>query len=201
LFYPAGPFAILPMLPGKRSAIVWTVEADHAEAVRALPPRAFAAEVEKRMGGVLGKIESLAPPTGYPLGFHHAASYIDDRFAMVGDAAHGIHPIAGQGLNMGLRDAAALAEVLGEAKGLGLDLGGREVLERYQRWRGVDNFAVAFATDTLNRLFGLPGKTMKRIRSLGLGGVERIPPLKRMFMQEARGAGGDLPLLLRGDTP
>ncbi len=201
LFYPAGPFAILPMLPGTRSAIVWTVDGKDAHAYLNLPDRALAHEIDKRIGGFLGAISLAAKPSSYPLGFHHAERYTGHRLAMVGDAAHGIHPIAGQGLNMGLRDAAALAEVIGNAMGLGLDIGEAEVLDRYQRWRGLDNLAVASSTDILNRLFGLPGETMKRIRALGLGAVERVKPLKGFFMAEARGAAGDLPQLLRGERP
>ncbi|MBV7256111.1 UbiH/UbiF/VisC/COQ6 family ubiquinone biosynthesis hydroxylase [Pacificimonas sp. WHA3] len=201
LFYPAGPFAILPMRPGTRSAIVWTVEGDDAKAYLGLPPRALAAEIDKKIGGFLGQITIAATPSSYPLGFHHATAYTASRLALVGDAAHGIHPIAGQGLNMGLRDAAALAEVVGDAVGLGLDIGEAEVLERYSRWRGFDNVAVAASTDILNRFFGLPGKTMSRVRAFGLGAVERAGPLKQFFMSEARGASGDLPQLLRGERP
>lgn len=201
IFYAAGPFALLPMLPGTRSAIVWTVPAEERGAWLGLPPRAFMAEVDKRMGGFLGKTSLAAPPMSYPLGFHHAERYTAERLALVGDSAHGIHPIAGQGLNMGLRDAAAFAQVVGEGLRLGLDIGAPEVLDRYQRWRGFDNFQVAAATDVLNRLFGLPGETMKRVRGLGLAAVGKVPPLKQFFMQEARGATGDLPQLLRGERP
>ena len=201
IFYPTGPFAILPMLPGTRSAIVWTVPQREAEAWLGLPERAFMAEIDKRIGGFLGETRMAAPPASYPLGFHHAERYVDHRLALVGDSAHGIHPIAGQGLNMGLRDAAALAEVVGEGVRLGLDIGETEVLSRYQRWRGFDNFAVAASTDILNRLFGLPGGAMKRARGLGLAAVGRVRPLKKFFMAEARGASGDLPQLLRGERP
>lgn len=201
LFYPSGPFALLPMLPGTRSAIVWTMKAAEAPAVLGLSERAFMAEIEKRMGGFLGALTLAAEPSSYPLGFHHAARYTARRLALVGDSAHGIHPIAGQGLNMGLRDAAAIAEVIGDALRLGLDIGESEVLARYQRWRGLDNFAVAASTDILNRLFGIPGRPAAMVRRAGLGAVQRLGPLKRFFMAEARGASGDLPQLLRGERP
>lgn len=202
LFYPTGPFAILPMratgLSGGRAAIVWTVEADDAPAYLGLPERALAAEIAKRMGGFLGEVRLIAPASSYPLGFHHAERYVDERLVLVGDAAHGIHPIAGQGLNMGLRDIAALAEVLVEGARLGLDLGDAQLLARYQGWRQLDNAMVAGATDVLNRLFALPGRPAAAVRRLGLAAVERVPPLKRFFMAEARGETGDLPKLLQG---
>lgn len=199
LFYPTGPFAILPMQPGTRSAIVWTVERDAAAAYLGLPERALAAEIGKRMGDFLGDVRLIAPASTYPLGFHHAERYVADRFALIGDAAHGIHPIAGQGLNLGLRDVAAMAQVLVEAARLGLDLGDAQVLARYERWRRLDNDMVAGVTDLLTRLFGLPGRPAAAIRRLGLAAVDRIGPLKRRFMAEARGETGDLPLLLTGN--
>ena len=198
IFYPTGPFAILPMLPGTRSAIVWSVPARDGPAVLGLPDRAMAAELGKRMGGFLGPIRMAGPRASYPLGFHHAATITAERLALVGDAAHGIHPIAGQGLNLGFRDAAALAQVLVEGARLGLDLGDAQLLARYERWRGLDTLSVAFATDALTRLFGIPGRTTSAVRRLGLRAVQGIGPLKSFFMQEARGETGDLPLLLRG---
>src|SRR5919199_3985593 len=147
IFYPSGPFAILPMLPGTRSAIVWSVPAADAPAIVDLPDRAMAAEIEKRMGGFLGAVTLAGPRWTYPLGFHHAAVMTSRRLALAGDAAHGIHPIAGQGLNLGFRDAAALAQVLVEGARLGLDLGDAQLLERYQRWRSLDTLMVAAATD------------------------------------------------------
>lgn len=206
LFYPTGPFAILPMTatgdaaPGTRSAIVWSVRADDADAYLALPPRALCAEIAKRMGGFLGEVRMIAPASAYPLGFHHAESYVAERLVLVGDAAHGIHPIAGQGFNMGLRDIAALAEVLVDGARLGLDLGDPQLLARYQAWRRLDNGLVAGVTDALNRLFTLPGRPAAAARRLGLAAVERLPPLKRFFMAEARGETGDLPRLLQGLT-
>ena len=202
IFYPAGPFAVLPMLAGEdgrpRSAIVWSVKARDAAATLALPDRALAHEIEKRMGGFLGAIELTGPRWNYPLGFHHAAKITAERLALVGDAAHGIHPIAGQGLNLGFRDAAALAEVLVEGARLGLDLGDAQLMARYERWRSLDTFSVALATDSLTRLYGIPGKTASAVRRFGMGVVERIGPLKDRLMAEARGEAGDLPLLLRG---
>jgi 2-octaprenyl-6-methoxyphenol hydroxylase len=198
IFYPTGPFAILPMLPGTRSAIVWSVPAGDAAAFADLPERAMAAEIGKRMGNFLGEVKLAGQRWTYPLGFHHAATITDRRLALVGDAAHGIHPIAGQGLNLGFRDVAALTQVLVEGARLGMDLGDAQLLGRYERWRSLDTFMVAAATDGLTRLFGIPGRTASTIRRFGLGLVQRIGPLKDQFMAEARGESGDLPLLLRG---
>jgi 2-octaprenyl-6-methoxyphenol hydroxylase len=202
IFYPDGPFAILPMLAGDdsrpRSAIVWSVRKRDAEAMLGLPDRALAHEIEKRMGGFLGAVALAGPRWSYPLGFHHAARITDLRLALVGDAAHGIHPIAGQGLNLGFRDAAALAEVLVEGARLGLDLGDAQLLDRYERWRGLDTFIVAMATDSLTRLYGIPGRTASAVRRLGMGLIQRARPVKQRLMAEARGETGELPLLLRG---
>jgi 2-octaprenyl-6-methoxyphenol hydroxylase len=201
IFYPSGPFALLPMTDdadGHRSAIVWTMEARDGPAMLALPDRAFLAEAEKRMGGMLGALRSASPRSSYPLGFHHTARITDTRLALVGDAAHGIHPIAGQGLNLGFRDVAALVEVLVEGARLGLDPGDAQLLARYERWRALDSFLVAAATDTLTRLFGLPGKAPRAVRRIGLDMVGRIPSLQRRFMAEARGETGKLPKLLHG---
>jgi len=202
IFYPTGPFAILPLRDGEdgghRSAIVWTVPAADGPAVVALPDRAFAAELMKRMGGLLGDVRLEGPRATYPLGFHHAARITAERLALAGDAAHGIHPIAGQGLNLGFRDVAALVEVLVEGSRLGMDLGDAQLLARYQRWRSLDTLMVAAATDSLTRLFGLPGKPASALRRFGLNMVSRIPPLRDLFMAEARGESGTLPVLLRG---
>ncbi len=203
IFYPAGPFAILPLLPVEgrnRSALVWTVSEGDAPGMLKLSDRGFLAEAERQMGGFLGPLSNLAPRSTYPLGFHHAARITAERLALVGDAAHGIHPIAGQGLNLGFRDVATLTEVLVDGKRLGLDLGDPALLARYERWRGLDTLMVAMATDTLNRLFGVPGKTASAVRRFGLSAVQAIPPLKARFMAEARGESGDLPKLLQGET-
>jgi 2-octaprenyl-6-methoxyphenol hydroxylase len=201
IFYPTGPFAVLPMLDADnrhRSAIVWSVSQEDAPAYRKLSSRALSAEIEKAMGGMLGTVEMAAPVSGYPLGFHHAARITDTRMALIGDSAHGIHPIAGQGLNLGLRDVAALAEVLIDGARLGLDYGDAQLLARYERWRSVDTLLVAMATDSLNRLFSIPGKTASAVRRFGLNAVQRFKPAKALFMSEARGEAGDLPKLLQG---
>lgn len=198
IFYPAGPFALLPLLPGTRSALVWTVKAKDAPGVLALSEKAFLAEISQRAGGLLGNVSLAAPRSSYPLGFHHAATITAERLALVGDAAHGIHPIAGQGLNLGFRDVAALVEVLVDGARLGLELADAQLLARYQRWRSLDSLAVSVATDGLNRLFGVPGRPARAIRRFGMGAVQRITPLKQFFMAEARGTSGDLPKLLQG---
>lgn len=198
IFYPDGPFALLPMQPGTRSALVWTVTAKDAPGFLALSDHAFAHEAAKRAGGVLGDLSAAAPRSSYPLGFHHAARIVDTRLALVGDAAHSVHPIAGQGLNLGFRDIAALVEVLVDGARTGVDLGDPILLDRYQRWRSLDTLLVATATDTLTRLFGIPGKTASRVRRFGLGAVQAIRPLKDVFMAEARGESGKLPKLLQG---
>ena len=150
------------------------------------------------MGGFLGQLRLLTPRSSYPLGFHHAARITDQRLALVGDSAHAIHPIAGQGLNLGFRDAAALAQVLVEGARLGLDLGDRQLLDRYERWRGLDMLMVAMATDGLSRLFGIPGRLPSAVRRFGMAVTNRIAPLRDRLAAEARGTTGDLPLLLRG---
>lgn len=201
IFYPAGPFALLPMLDlpdGRhRSALVWTVDEKDAAGTLKLSDRAFLAELDKRMGDIFGAITSVGPRSSYPLGFHHTAKIVDHRLALIGDAAHGIHPIAGQGLNLGLRDVGALVDVLTDGMRLGLEPGDAQVLARYETWRGLDSFMVALATDGLTRLFGVPGKTASAIRRLGMAGVQRTSMLKNWFMDEARGVTGDLPELLR----
>jgi 2-octaprenyl-6-methoxyphenol hydroxylase len=202
IFYPAGPFALLPLLDTAagehRSALVWTVAEKDAAGVLALSPAAFVAEVHKRMHGIFGAVELLAPRMSFPLNFHHAGKLTGQRLAVVGDAAHGIHPIAGQGLNLGLRDVGALVEVVADGMRLGLDPGDAQLLARYERWRSLDTFMVASVTDGINRLFGVPGRLPSAVRRLGMGAVQRLPALKRFFMDEARGVSGTLPQLLRG---
>ena len=198
-FLPAGPFAILP-LTGNRSSIVWTERTREAERIVALSDAAFHAELEKRFGLHLGEIEVIGPRRAFPLGLHTARSFIGERLALIGDAAHIIHPIAGQGLNMGLRDVAALAEAVADAARLGLDVGSPDVLERYQRWRRFDTAMMGVATDGLNRLFSNHSDVLRLVRDIGLGLVERTPPLKRMFIREAAGFTGEVPKLLRGEA-
>jgi 2-octaprenyl-6-methoxyphenol hydroxylase len=202
IFYPEGPFAILPMLAGEdgrpRSAIVWSVRAADAPALLDLPDRALVHEIGKKMGGFLGALDLVGPRWSYPLGFHHAARITAERLALAGDAAHGIHPIAGQGLNLGFRDVAALAEILVEGARIGMDLGDAQLLARYERWRSLDTLMVAAATDSLTRLYAIPGRGAAAVRRFGMGLVERIGPLKDQLMAEARGESGELPLLLRG---
>lgn len=204
IFYPAGPFALLPMtdLPDgtHRSAIVWSIENAKADGLLKLSDEAFAAEAAAAMGHFLGAIRLLTPRSSYPLGLHHAVRITDRRLALVGDAAHAIHPIAGQGVNLGFRDAAALAEVLVDGARLGLDLGDAQLLARYQRWRALDAFSVALATDGLTRLYGVPGRAASAVRRFGMGLVDRLGPLKEKLNAAARGNSGDLPRLLMGEA-
>ena len=199
IFYTDGPFALLPMQPGTRSAIVWTVPSAQAPAYLKLPGKAWLAEAQKRMGGFLGEIRLAAPMQSYPLGYHRAARITDMRLALVGDAAHGIHPIAGQGVNLGYRDVAALAEVIVEGMRTGLEPGDAQLLARYQRWRALDSISVTMMMDGLVRLFDVPGKPASLVRRLGLSGVQRLGPLKDRFMAEARGESGPRPRLLLGE--
>jgi 2-octaprenyl-6-methoxyphenol hydroxylase len=198
-FLPAGPFAILP-LTGRRSSIVWTETTAEAQRIVALPDDAFHAELEQRFKLQLGEISVLGARRVHPLGFFVARSFIAERLALVGDAAHVIHPIAGQGLNMGLKDVAALAEVIVDAARLGLDPGSADALERYQRWRRFDTMAMGLATDGLNRLFSNRSDLLRVARDVGLGLVDRLPNLKRLFIREAAGLIGEVPKLLRGET-
>jgi 2-octaprenyl-6-methoxyphenol hydroxylase len=197
-FLPAGPFAILPMT-GNRSSIVWTENAALAPHLVALPDAEFAVELHARFGDFLGAIEPVGPRWAYPLSLMQAERYIAQRLALVGEAAHVIHPIAGQGLNVGIRDVAALAEAIIDARRLGLDIGDDSVLERYQRWRRLDAVLLTGVTDGLNRLFSNTIAPVKLVRDLGLAAVNRMPPLKRLLMQHAMGTLGDRPRLARGE--
>jgi len=198
-FLPAGPFAILP-LTGRRSSIVWTEEAREAQRIVALADADFHAELERRFGLHLGDIAAVGPRRVHPLGLSVARAFIADRLALVGDAAHVIHPIAGQGLNMGLKDVAALAEVIVDAARVGLDPGSLAVLERYQRWRRFDTMAMGVATDGLNRLFSNRSDVLRVARDVGLGLVDRLPVLKHFFIREAAGLVGEVPKLLKGEA-
>ena len=198
-FLPAGPFAILP-LKGRRSSLVWTEETREAERIIALPDEEFHGELERRFGLHLGEIKAEGPRRAFPLGLAVARSFIADRIALVGDAAHVIHPIAGQGLNMGLKDVAALAEAIADAARLGLDPGGAQVLDRYQQWRRFDTMAMGVATDGLNRLFSNRSDALRALRDVGMGLVDRAPALKQFFIREAAGLVGDVPRLLRGEA-
>ncbi len=199
IFYTDGPFALLPMQPGTRSAIVWTVPTDQGPAYLKLSAKAWLAEAQKRMGGFLGEIRLAAPMQSYPLGYHRASRITDNRLALVGDAAHGIHPIAGQGVNLGYRDVAALAEVIVEGMRIGLEPGDAQLLARYQRWRALDSISVTMMMDGLVRLFDVPGKPASLVRRFGLSAVQKLGPLKDRFMAEARGESGPRPRLLTGD--
>ena len=198
-FLPAGPFAILP-LAGNRSSLVWTEVDAEAARIVALSDDEFHAELERRFGLHLGDIGVVGPRRAYPLGLFIARSFVAERIALVGDAAHVIHPIAGQGLNMGLRDVAALAEAIVDAARLGLDIGGADVLDRYQRWRRFDTAVMGVATDGLNRLFSNEFDVLRLMRDVGLGVVDRMPALKSFFIREAAGVTGDVPKLLRGEA-
>lgn len=198
-FLPAGPFAILP-LKGNRSSLVWTESRADAARIVALPENEFQAELEARFGLHLGEVKALEKPRAFPLGYFVARSFVAERLALVGDAAHVIHPIAGQGLNMGLKDAAALAEVIVDAARLGIDFGQADVLERYQRWRRFDTMAMGVATNSLNMLFSNHSTLLRTVRDIGLGLVDRIPPLKSAFIRHAAGLSGDVPKLLRGEA-
>ncbi len=199
-FLPAGPFAILPLPDAggvHRASLVWTERADAAKAYLALDDAAFLAEIDDRVGGFLGKLSLIGPRFSHPLGLQYAAHYTKGRLVLAGDAAHGIHPIAGQGLNLGLRDVAALTEVIVDARRLGLDIANPDALARYERWRRADNLVMAGVTDVLNRLFSNDIAPVKAMRDVGLGLINRLPPVKRLFMRHAMGTVGDLPRLMR----
>src|SRR3954447_5953944 len=198
-FLPAGPFAILP-LTGKRSSLVWTETRTEAARIVGLSEDEFHGELEQRFGLRLGEIKALDKPRAFPLGYFVARAFIGERLALVGDAAHVIHPIAGQGLNMGLKDVAALAEVVVDAARLGMDLGQADVLDRYQRWRRFDTMAMGLATNSLNFLFSNKSTLLRTVRDIGLGLVDRTPPLKSLFIRQAAGLTGEVPRLLKGEA-
>src|SRR5437868_4013549 len=210
-FLPSGPFAILPMTSASsseavgqhkanRSSLVWTEAKTKAPALLALDEAGFNEELSRRFGAHLGRTRSAGPRWSYPLSFHLARDFVRPRFALAGDCAHGIHPIAGQGLNLGLKDAAALAEVLLDAGRLGRDIGALDTLKRYERWRRFDSFALAASTDALNRLFSNDIAPLRHLRDLGLGIVDSIGPARRFFMRHAGGDVGKLPRLMKGEA-
>jgi 2-octaprenyl-6-methoxyphenol hydroxylase len=198
-FLPAGPFAILP-LTGNRACVTWTEEAGEAARILALDDAGFLGELEKRFGHRLGALELVGPRGGWPLAMHLAREMIAPRFALAGDAARGVHPIAGQGLNLGLRDVAALSECLVDAVRVGLDVGDATALERYARWRRFDGAASAAAFGALNTLFSQDNALLRSVRDAGLGIVDRLPGLKRVLVSEAAGLTGDVPKLLKGEA-
>jgi 2-octaprenyl-6-methoxyphenol hydroxylase len=198
-FLPSGPFAILP-LTEDRASLVWTEETARAEALMAARPQAFQAYLDRRFGEFLGKATAQPNRFNYPLALELAERMTAPRAALIGDAAHGVHPIAGQGLNLGLKDIAALAQVLVEARRLGEDIGSELVLERYARWRRFDNVMLAAATDGFTRLFSNDNPLLRLARGIGMSAVDQMGPARRFFMQEAGGATGDLPRLLRGEA-
>lgn len=198
-FLPAGPFATLP-LKGNRSSIVWTERTADAERLVKEDELVFEQELELRFGLKLGEIRVEGTPRAWPLGLTLARDFVKPRFALVGDAAHGIHPIAGQGLNLGFKDAAALAEVIVEAERLGEDIGALNVLQRYERWRRFDTVQMGVTTDVLNRLFSNDFTPLRAARDFGLGLVERMPGMKRYFIRQASGFTAGTPRLLRGEA-
>ena len=199
-FMPGGPLAILPLHGGHHSSIVWSENADVAGAIQALPDEQYLAALRPRFGDFLGEITLAGARFTYPLSLSLAHSFVAPRLALVGDAAHGVHPIAGQGLNLGLRDVAALAEVLTLAARRGEDFGAVDVLERYQRWRRFDATALALGMDTVNRLFSNDNPLLRAVRDFGMGAVSAMPSLRRGFMRQAAGLTGDLPKLLAGQA-
>jgi 2-octaprenyl-6-methoxyphenol hydroxylase len=206
-FLPAGPFAILPMTPVKhgkrevnRSSLVWTEKDTLAPAMMTLDDKSFDAEVARRFGDHLGATKPAGPRWSYPLKFHLARGYVTPRFALAGDSAHGIHPIAGQGFNLGLKDAAALSEILLDAARLGLDIGNLDTLKKYERWRRFDSLVMSFAMDGLNRLFSNDSAPLRALRDVGIGLVDAVGPARRFFMRHAGGDVGKLPRLMKGEA-
>lgn len=207
LFLPTGPFAILPMTSVRegevlmhRASLVWTESAASAQAFLALGDADFARAIAARAGGFLGELQLAGPRWSYPLSFHLAQSFIAPRLALIGDAARAIHPIAGQGFNLGVKDIAALADVLETAAGLGLDLGHQSVLADYQRWRRFDSVTLALGTDVLNRLFSNDLAPLRLARDLGMSAVGRVPPLRKFFMRQAGADLGRLPPLMQPEA-
>ncbi|MDB4100403.1 UbiH/UbiF/VisC/COQ6 family ubiquinone biosynthesis hydroxylase [Amylibacter sp.] len=198
-FTPSGPLAILP-LPDNKSSIVWTETKDQANIINTLDDKAYLAAISPVIGDFLGRISLVGDRFSYPLGLSIADKFAINRTVLVGDSAHGIHPLAGQGLNLGLKDIAALTEVLALAKRRGENFASKDVLERYQKWRRFDTSAMALATDSINKLFSNDNSILRSIRDIGLGGVNSTPQLRRSFMRHAAGLSGDLPKLMQGQV-
>jgi 2-octaprenyl-6-methoxyphenol hydroxylase len=208
-FLPAGPFAILPMTSAlaedgrraiNRSSLVWTEKDTLAPGMMRLDDDAFDAEIARRFGRHLGPTKAAGPRWSYPLKFHLARGYVTPRFALAGDSAHGIHPIAGQGFNLGLKDAAALSETILDAARLGLDIGNLDTLKKYERWRRFDSLIMSFAMDGLNRLFSNDSPPLRALRDVGIGLIDAIGPARRFFMRHAGGDVGKLPRLMKGEA-
>ena len=203
-FLPAGPFATLPLKPTRdgvnRSSIVWTERTEDANKLVSGDPFVFKIELEQRFGLKLGEIRVEGKPRAWPLGLTLARAFVAPRFALAGDAAHCIHPIAGQGLNLGFKDAAALAETIVEADRFGQEIGALDVLERYEQWRRFDTVRMGITTDVLNRLFSNDIASVRAIRDIGLGLVDRVPRLKDYFIRQAAGLTGEIPRLLKGEA-
>jgi 2-octaprenyl-6-methoxyphenol hydroxylase len=197
-FLPNGPFAILP-LPGNRACLTWTEDETEAKRILALDDEGFLGEVETRVAGRLGRIQLAGPRQSWPLEMHLARAYVAPRFALIGDAAHGVHPIAGQGVNLAFRDVAALSEIVADSLRLGLDPGSLEGLGRYERWRRFDSAVSAVAFDGLNKLFSNDAMLVRAARDFGLGLVDRLPGLKSRLVSEAAGLTGDLPRLFKSE--
>ncbi len=204
-FLPVGPFAILPLPPAPeaehRSSLVWTESPRAAQALMNLPEADFAEELARRFGDFMGDVAPSGPRWAYPLGMQIAETYIAPRLALIGDAAHAIHPLAGQGFNLGLRDAAALADVLAEARRVGLDIGAETALAPYETWRKPDNVSMAMATDLFNRLCSNDFPPLRLARGLGMALTDRIGPARRYFARHAGGATGTPPSLMQGRAP
>jgi 2-octaprenyl-6-methoxyphenol hydroxylase len=198
-FLPSGPFAMLP-LTDDRCNVVWVERPKVAQALSAMPERDFMAELQRRFGDHLGALKLAGPRFAYPLSLQLAERFIDSRMALAGDSAHGVHPIAGQGLNVGLRDVAALAECLVDGAALGLDPGDAETLKRYQRWRRFDVLSMALVMDGFNKIFSNDLPILRTWRARGMAAVDALPFARKFFMQEAAGGSGDLPRLLRGEA-
>lgn len=198
-FFPGGPFAILP-LPQNRACITWSAAGDEAAVMMALPDQDFLAELERRIGGRFGTITLAGPRQSWPLNVRIARALTAPNFALVGDSAHGVHPIAGQGVNLALRDVAALTESIADTVRIGLEFGHTNALERYERWRRFDSTMSAAAYDGLNRLFGFDSAVVRAVRDTGLGIVDRLPFLKRLIVDEAAGLTGELPRMLKGEA-